>query len=252
MSSSPITACTTHAEAAAASPALLAIDTSTERLAVAVQAAGREAGVSEPGGALASARLLPVVQMLLAKLGTRLSALDAIAFGQGPGAFTGLRTACAVVQGLALGAGKPVLPVDSLALVAEDARAQLGDAAGTVSVAMDARMDEIYAATYRWTGSRWQVLAAPALWAADALAARWQAEPPACVAGSALAAFGERLPTGAARRVMHEHDRAAALRRLAEQAWHAGLAIDPALALPLYVRDKVALTTAERAAKVLP
>lgn len=248
MSSSPLSACPPHAEATPASPALLAIDTSTERLAVAAQAHGRQLGLNEPGGALASARLLPAVQSLLAQLGSRVAAMQAIAFGQGPGAFTGLRTTCAVAQGLALGAGRPVLPIDSLAIVADDARAQTQGRHDTVHVAMDARMNEIYAGAYRWTGERWQVLQAPALWPLAALAAHWQAEAPACVAGSALAAFGGQLPTGSAERVPTEHDRAAALLRLAQQAWQAGEAIDPALALPLYLRDKVAQTTAEREA----
>ena len=92
------------------------------------------------------------------------------------------------------------------------------------------------------------MLQAPALWPLAALAAHWQAEAPACVAGSALDAFGDQLPTGSAERVPTEQDRAAALLRLAQQAWQAGQAIDPALALPLYLRDKVAQTTAEREA----
>lgn len=249
MSSSPITACPAHAEATAASPALLAIDTSTERLAVAAQAAGHQSGLDEPGGALASTRLLPAVQVLLARLGTRVAAMDAIAFGRGPGAFTGLRTACSVAQGLALGAGKPVLPIDSLAIVADDARAQLGSAApDCITVAMDARMNEVYAATYRWADGGWHTVQPPALWPLALLAAQWHDEPPACIAGSALAAFGDSLPTAGAVCVPAERDRAAALLRLALQAWHAGQAIDPALALPLYLRDKVAQTTAEREA----
>lgn len=248
MSSSPITACPAHAEATAASPALLAIDTSTERLAVAAQAAGRQSGLDEPGGPLASARLLPAVRVLLARLGTRVAAMDAIAFGRGPGAFTGLRTACAVAQGLALGAGKPVLPIDSLAIVADDARAQTAGRHATITVAMDARMNEVYAAVYEWADGRWHTREQPALWPADTLAAQWREQPPACIAGSALAAFGDRLPTGQAECVPLEQDRAAALLRLALQAWQAGEAIDPALALPLYLRDKVAQTTAEREA----
>lgn len=249
MSSSPITACAAHAEATAASPSLLAIDTSTERLAVAAQAAGCRSSLDEAGGALASARLLPAVQSLLAGLGTRVAAMDAIAFGRGPGAFTGLRTACSVAQGLALGAGKPVLPIDSLAIVADDARAQLGSAApDCITVAMDARMNEVYAATYRWTGTAWHTLQAPALWPLALLARQWLEQPPACIAGSALAAFGDQLPTAGAPCVPAEQDRAGALLRLALQAWQAGQAIDPALALPLYLRDKVAQTTAEREA----
>src|SRR5262245_30043454 len=102
-------------------PHLLALDSSTDTMALALVTLG-EAGVCVgAGGAQASARMLPEVKALLAEAGVAMDALDAIAFGQGPGAFTGLRTACAVAQGLAFGLDKPVLAVDSLMLVAEDA-----------------------------------------------------------------------------------------------------------------------------------
>lgn len=228
---------------------VLAFDTSTETLAVALAAGGRVVGHVEPGGPRASAALLPAVGRLLGAAGLPMAALDAIAFGRGPGAFTGLRTSCAVAQGLGLGLGRPLLPLDSLLLVAEDARAQTG--AGDpfeVGVAMDARMDEVYAGRYRWVGGAWRTITAPALYTLPALAAAWQDAPP-CVAGSALAAFGARLPLPAAvQRVPAEADRAAALGRLALAAWASGAAIDAADALPLYLRDKVALTTDERAA----
>jgi tRNA threonylcarbamoyladenosine biosynthesis protein TsaB len=225
----------------------LAIDTSTERLCIALCSGAAQFVLEEAGGALASARLLPAVRQLMADAGVSISQLHAIAFGRGPGAFTGLRTACAVAQGLALGAGKPVLPLDSLCIVADDARASLGEAAHELWVAMDARMGEAYAAAYRWQNDGWHTLQAPGLWPADTLAAQWRNDPPACVAGSALDAFGERLPSRSARRVPQMSSRAEALLRVAQQAWRAGDAVDAALALPLYVRDRVALTTAERA-----
>jgi tRNA threonylcarbamoyladenosine biosynthesis protein TsaB len=229
-------------------PCLLALDSATERLAVAVVAGERQWCAEEEGGARASQRALPLAFGLLEQAGLATAALDAIAFGRGPGAFTGLRTACAIAQGLAFGLCRPVLAIDSLALVAEDARAQQGAAAEALWVAMDARMDEVYAAQYRWAAGAWQVLRAPALWTLPALAAAWRDDPPACVAGSALAAFGERLPVGEALRVDRIHDRAAALARLARSAWARGEGVDAAEALPLYLRDKVALTTAERTA----
>jgi tRNA threonylcarbamoyladenosine biosynthesis protein TsaB len=229
-------------------PRLLAFDTATERLAVAVTRGDRSWCAQEEGGARASQRLLPLAFELLAQAGLDVRELDAVAFGRGPGAFTGLRTACSVAQGLALGIGCSVLPLDSLALVAEDARAQHGYAAHTLWVAMDARMDEAYAGAYVFEDGGWRTRVDPALWTLPALAAAWRASPPACVAGNALAAFGERLPVGGALRVAAVHDRAAALSRLARHAWDQGAAIDAALALPLYLRDKVALTTAERAA----
>jgi tRNA threonylcarbamoyladenosine biosynthesis protein TsaB len=231
-------------------PRLLALDTATERMVVAVVAGERQWLGDEAGGALASQRLLPLLFDLLDRAGLTLGELDAVAFGRGPGAFTGLRTACSVAQGLAFGAGLPVLALDSLALVAEDAFARHG-ATQRVWVAMDARMDEVYAAAYRRVEGDWLVEHAPALWPVAALADAWRHEPPACVAGSALAAFGARLPSASALRIETSQDRAAALARLACAAWQRGEAVDAAQALPLYLRDKVALTTAERQAAAL-
>jgi len=227
-------------------PCLLALDCATERLAVALVAGERHWGAEEEGGARASQRVLPLAFELLDKAGLAVRDLDAVAFGRGPGAFTGLRTACSVAQGLALGIGCPVLPIESLLLAADDARAQAGG--DDWWVAVDARMDEAYAAAYRWRVGGWHTVREPALWALPALAEAWRAEPPKRIAGNALLAFGARLPVAGAVRVDAAHDRAAALARLARQAWAQGAAIDAALALPLYLRDKVALTTAERAA----
>jgi tRNA threonylcarbamoyladenosine biosynthesis protein TsaB len=228
---------------------LLAIDSSTERLCLAAQAGARTWVSEGEGGAHASSQLLPRVLAGLQQLGLTLQQLDAIAFACGPGAFTGLRTACVVAQGLALGAGKPVLALDSLLIVAEDACEQAGRPAGFEAwVAMDARMDEAYAAAYRWHGDAWTVLQPPALYTLPALADAWLQRPPQAVAGNALAAFGTRLPVGGARVFGKEQDRPAALLRLARQAWQAGEAFDAADALPMYLRDKVALTTAEREA----
>jgi len=232
------------------SPCLLAFDTSTETLAVALRAGGADHLRLLPGGAAASASLLPAVHGLLGHAAIDWDALDAIAFGRGPGAFTGLRTSCAVAQGLGFGLGRPLLPIDSLLVVAEDARRQAAPDAPEfeVGVAMDARINEAYAGRYRWHGGAWQVLGVPALYTLPALAAAW-AEPPRWLAGSALTAFGDRLGLPAALpRVAAERDRPGALLALAGQAFAAGLGVDAALALPLYLRDKVALTTAEREA----
>jgi tRNA threonylcarbamoyladenosine biosynthesis protein TsaB len=226
-------------------PRLLAIDTATETLAVAVLAQGRTWCAQEPGAAAASQRVLPLAFELLQAAGIAVGELDAVAFGRGPGAFTGLRTACSVAQGLALGLGRPLLALDSLALVAEDARVRHG--ANALWVAMDARMNEVYAGAYRWDQGRWQAERAPALYALPAWQAACAAWPLPAVAGSALDAFGARLECGAAQRLGGMPDRAAALARLAEAAWRQGQAIDAAEGLPLYLRDKVALTTAERA-----
>jgi tRNA threonylcarbamoyladenosine biosynthesis protein TsaB len=228
-------------------PCLLAIDTSTDLLALGLGTATADVGHVEPGGARASARLLPAVLALLADAGVRLQDVDAIAFGHGPGAFTGLRTACAAAQGLALGAAKPLLPLDSLMIVAEQAlpSPQPGD---TRWVALDARMDEVYAAAYLRQVDGWRVARAPALYTLAALSALWRVEPPHEVAGNALQVFADRLPLPLDAAELPLGDRAAAMLRLARQAWRAGQGIDAADGLPLYLRDKVALTSAERGA----
>ena len=240
---------------------LLALDTSTDRLAAALLAPAGRWHVNQAGGALASARLIPALMGLLADAGLALAQVQGIAFGQGPGAFTGLRTACAVAQGLAFAGETPVLAIDSLLIVAEDARAQAADGQldhgqpgtdqagnGHWWVAMDARMDEVYAAAYHHGAGGWQTRVAPGLWTLAALADSWAAAPPSRVAGSAIAAFADRLPWGAAALWPDSHDRAAALLRLAEAAWARGETHRADDALPLYLRDKVAQTTAERQA----
>jgi tRNA threonylcarbamoyladenosine biosynthesis protein TsaB len=228
---------------------LIAFDTATERMTVALQCVERVFAHDDEGGARASATLLPAILALLDDAGLRVTDLDAIAFGRGPGAFTGLRTACSVAQGLAFGAAKPVLPIDTLLAVAEDARA--GAAQLRVWAIIDARMDQIYAAEYEYAGGRWKTRVAPVLVDCEMLAAIWSERPPAVVAGNAIGVFGARLATGAAVRVPGATPNARALLRLAQDAWADGAAVDAALALPLYVRDKVAETESERAARSL-
>jgi tRNA threonylcarbamoyladenosine biosynthesis protein TsaB len=212
--------------------------------------------------------LLPSVQRLLSEAGIDWQALDGIAFGRGPGAFTGLRTSCAVAQGLAFGLDVPVWPLDSLALVAEDARLQLADtdteadadaAEVHAAVAMDARMGEVYAGAWHWqAGQGWQVVIEQGLFDPAGLAPLWARAWPTTapgggrrlLCGSALAvpALVDRwpaLPAGVDG-FAHERDRARALLNLALAAAKAGPGIAADAALPLYLRDKVAQTTAER------
>jgi tRNA threonylcarbamoyladenosine biosynthesis protein TsaB len=220
---------------------LLAFDTSTESLSIAVQRGTAPPLVHEgAGGAQASASLIPTIQGLLERAGVRLQELDAIVFGRGPGSFTGLRTACSVAQGLAFGAGTPVLPVDTLLAVAEEARAAAGFE--RVVAVLDARMDEVYSAAYVYENARWRQEGDFALGPPESvsLPAGW------AMAGNAFAAYGDRLPAGGPRGVALPT--AAALLRLAPALMAAGFAVPAAQALPLYIRDKVAQTTAERAA----
>ena len=131
---------------------LLSFDTSTDTLSIAVQRGDAVWQHTGAGGAQASAALIPAIQRLLAEAGLGFDTLDAIVFGRGPGSFTGLRTACAVAQGLAFGArngqGTPVLPVDTLLAVAEEARHQHG--CTQVLAVLDARMNEVYSAHCTW------------------------------------------------------------------------------------------------------
>lgn len=239
---------------AVASPTLLSLDTSTERVHAALVRGDDTRVVALAGGAQASVTLLPALQDLVAQAGLTWADLDAIAFGAGPGAFTGLRTACATAQGLALGANKPVLPLDTLMLVAESARLRdpsawcVGD---EVWVLQDARMDEMYVAAYQWQGddAGWALTQDAQLWPLTEPLQRWAARAPKHLAGSALLAYPDRF-TGLAQ-ATHWHQAmpcGQAQASVSKRAWRQGLAVDAALALPRYVRDKVAQTTAERQA----
>ena len=230
-------------------PRLLAFDTSTDRLSVAVQYGDARFVHEGEGGAQASATLIPAVRQLLAQAGLTLRSVDAIVFGRGPGSFTGLRTACSVAQGLAYGAGVPVLPVDTLLAVAQEARTRSG--ATRVLALLDARMNEVYSAPCACQGDRWLAQGDMRVTAPEALstpespadAAPWG------LAGNAFATYGERLPAalaGVAR--VEAWPTATALLDLAPPLLAAGGAVDAAQALPLYIRDKVAQTTAERLA----
>ena len=227
---------------------MLAFDTATERMSIALSAAGRVWTHEADGGAQASAALIPAILGLLAQAQLSLHELDAIAFGRGPGAFTGLRTACAVAQGLALGAGRPVLPIDTLLAISEDARGDAIDA--RIWALLDARMGELYAAEYVHDAAGWRIGVGPMLTTPERLQRCWDEHPPEVVSGEAAATFASRLDIGSARRVATAMPRGVALLRLARELHARGAAVDAALALPLYVRDKVAETMAERAARV--
>ncbi len=226
--------------------AWLAFDTSTDVLSVGLSARGLTDLRNLAGGAQSSATLIPTAMEMLAQADIALPGLQAIVFGHGPGSFTGLRTACAVAQGLALGADIPVLPVDTLLAVAEEARvrAEVGDRPVTVLALLDARMDEVYSAAYDWDGQRWT--ACSALQVTPPQAVVRPDAPRVLLAGNAFEAYGDRLPAGER---VHALPTAAALLRLAPVLFAAGQAVPADLAMPLYIRDKVAQTTAERMAE---
>jgi len=237
---------------------VLALDTSTDRLSLALGPAGGPAWASHEGagGAQASAELIPRILELLAACDCSLAQLDAIAFGQGPGAFTGLRTTCAVVQGLAVAArpgGIPVLPVPTLLAVVEEARHTHPEAT-RLTVALDARMDELYVADAVWREGWVQLDGEPWLCRPESFSTRsgWPQSassdgPPELRAGNAWTTCGARLhPAWQGVPAVEAWPRAQALLRLVPALWRAGLAVPAAQAQPLYVRNKVAQTTAER------
>ena len=235
---------------------LLAFDTSTDQMSIAVtrvvDGASRLWSFEGSGGPQASRMLIPTILELLQQADLALAELEAIAFGRGPGAFTGLRTAGAVVQGLALGArartdgaALPVLPLDSLLVLAEQARSLQAPGAATwqVLAMLDARMDEIYAGCYRWEHRRWRTIHPPALCKPSGL------QPAGCdaMAGNVFSSYDTLLPQAPGLARVPALPAAAAMLRLAPALLAQGHAVDPALALPVYIRDKVASTTAERA-----
>lgn len=220
---------------------LLAFDTSTDTLSIAVQHGDGVWQHQGPGGAQASAALIPAVRALMAQAGLTFDTLDAVVFGRGPGSFTGLRTACAVAQGLAFGSQVPVLPVCSLLAVAHTAYQTHGCA--NVLAVLDARMGEVYSAHYHYQRSsgQWQALSGIALSAPGAV----QVPSEAVVVGNAQAVYADLAPTRTHHLALPS---ATALLQLAPALIAAGGLRPASQALPLYIRDKVAQTTAERLA----
>ena len=224
---------------------ILSIETSCEHASVALLIDGDVIERTLEGHANHSERLLPTLRTLIAEAGIALGMLDAVAFGAGPGAFTGLRLACGVTQGLAMGADLGVAAVCSLEALA------LQGAGEWVFVATDARMGEAYAAAYRMQDGYPLEVAAPVCCPPDCLtlppAGQWFA------IGSALRAYEDRIAPAVLDRLTGRDaeavPRAGDVARLAARLARQGGLLRPEQAAPLYVRDKVALTTAERLAR---
>lgn len=221
---------------------ILALETSTELGSCALLIGDQCLERTCPAGRPHSETLLPLIRELLAEAGLTFSQLAGIAFGVGPGAFTGLRVACGVAQGLATAADLPLVPVCSLENLAE----QSGQDA--VLSILDARMGEVYVAayqrqagTYRQQGDI-QVVPPQAVPVPEG--SGWLA------VGNALGvypALGERLDTAGIHHLTGiTLPLASVAARLALPRLQAGQGIDAALAAPLYIRDKVAKTVAER------
>ena len=221
---------------------VLAIESSSDQLSLALAHAGKLYAYDEIVGNRHAELVLPHIERLLGQAGLSTRSLTALVYGAGPGAFTGLRIACGVAQGLALARNLPVLGIGTLEALAEDAGAD------RVIACIDARMGEVYHASYRRTGASWEALNAPELVSPEALPVPEDGGWVGC--GSGFRAHGEALARrcGAhlARVVPDALPRASAMLRLALPRLATGEGRDPAEAVPLYVRDRVALKIHER------
>lgn len=215
---------------------LLALDTATEACSAALLHEGQVISRFEVIPRLHAQRLLPMLEELFAEAHLQLNQVDALVFGRGPGAFTGVRIATGMVQGLAFAAGKPVIPISNLAALAQ--RAWREHRAETVCAAIDARMDEVYWGCYHLDKGIMQL----------------QGEERVCAPEAVTLPAGLNAPSGAgtgwqyAGRLAVKVDAAwpqmlpdaRDLISLALPRWHVGDVLDAADAQPIYLRDKVA------------
>jgi tRNA threonylcarbamoyladenosine biosynthesis protein TsaB len=221
---------------------LLAFDTSTEYLSLALMLEDKISTFDVLAGQSHSQLILPQIHTLLSDAGVQLKELQGIAFGAGPGSFTGVRIAAGVAQGLGLGAGLPVAGICTLQALAE------ASGADKVIACLDARMGEVYHATYVKHAGAWQAVIEPGLYKPEAVPAiegsDWVG------AGSGWQTYGEVLS-----HVYQEQlqdvlpellPSASAILRLAKPLFASGQPLPAAEAMPIYIRNRVALKTAER------
>lgn len=226
-------------------PTILAIDTATELCSVAVLHGEQITELVENVGNRHSERVLPMVDAALLRARLVLGDVDLFAFGAGPGSFTGLRIACGVVQGLAYGKRKQVVPVGNLRALAARAFSRVLQG-NLLLAAIDARMNEAYCAIYRRDAHVTEVRA-PALERPPTLMQLAADEAVDLVAGNALTVFPDIWSNSARWTALPEiTSTAATIGTLARLDASRGLAVDPELAVPHYVRDHVALTIQER------
>jgi len=213
-----------------------AVETSTEWCGAALWLDGEIRALERRAENRHGELVLPMLERLAADAGVLLAKLDAVAFGAGPGAFTGLRIACGVAQGLAFARGLPVLGVSTLEAVAEEGGAT------RVIACLDARMREVYYAAYEQDGARWRERAAPRCVPPQAVELPGAEGWVGC--GNGFAAYPDML-NGRIAVKPEVHPSAFAVARLAAPRLARGEGVDAAQALPVYVRDKVAFTAAE-------
>ncbi|MEQ1598340.1 MAG: tRNA (adenosine(37)-N6)-threonylcarbamoyltransferase complex dimerization subunit type 1 TsaB [Methylotenera sp.] len=220
---------------------LLSLDTSTEYLSLALQLGDKTFTHYQQAGNASSELILPQIQALLEEAKTKLSDLDGIAFGSGPGAFTGVRIACGVAQGLGFGANIPVVGVNTLLALAEASGEE------QVIACLDARMGEIYHAAFIKEKDGWKEISATKVCKPEAsplLTCR------AAGVGSGWVVYGEVLgkiySENLTKILPNITPTAEAILRLAKPIFAAGLAKPASEAAPIYIRNRVALTTQER------
>jgi tRNA threonylcarbamoyladenosine biosynthesis protein TsaB len=221
---------------------LVALETSTEYCSLAVARGEQVFEHSFHAGQRHSELALPALRELLRQAGLEMQAIDGVAYGAGPGSFTGLRIACGLAQGLALGRNLPTTGVGTLIALAEDSGAH------KVIACLDARMGEVYHAVYRKSGNDWSEMHAPALYQPGSVPQLEGDDWVGCGSGFRVhqAALARRYRGALARIEAGAIPNATAMLRLALPILAAGRGLDAAVAVPLYVRDRVALKSSER------
>ncbi len=235
------------------SPLILVLDTAQEDCAAALVRGETLLAVRvETVGSRHTERIFDLIDGVLAEAGETKRAIGAVAFGAGPGAFTGLRVACGVAQGIAWSLQEKVVPVSNLAAEALAALEQHPLSEGSVILAAnDARMHECYTAAFRVdpdAPAGLSEIEPPKLVRPEDLAHEVRAAGAAILAGSALVVYPEetREVSDICLTVPARASHPEALARLASALLEAGRTLEPAQASPLYVRNRVALTKAER------
>jgi tRNA threonylcarbamoyladenosine biosynthesis protein TsaB len=224
---------------------ILAIETSTELASVSLMMNDLVIHRELSGVQTHSFGLLPAIQELLKEAEIELAQCDVLAFGCGPGAFTGVRTACGAVQGMAFGLDLSVLPIVSLQAMAEAARSKLHWQ--EVLCVLDARMDEVYWAHYKYIDDAWRQQVEPTLSDNETAFNHARSLNLKLVLGNGVnkpADFHSENCTSES-----PHARYSVV--LAKVAWRQGLQLSAEQAQPLYLRNKVALTIKERAREKL-
>lgn len=223
---------------------ILAVDTATEACSAALLVGDTLYSRWEEAPRDHTRKILPMVQALLDEAGLSLDELDAIAFGRGPGSFTGVRIGISVAQGLAFGAGVPLIGVSTLAAMAQGVHRLEG--ADKVLSAIDARMNEVYFGRYELKGDCMALVGEEVVSEPLALAGELTAEGPLAgnwsAVGTGFETYAEALGTLAQTQTLSQQVRFPAaldMLPLARKAWLAGEAVAVEQATPVYLRDKV-------------